>query len=198
MNALRLITELDVAAGLLNLERQELLELLAEPNSASSLARITKRPRQQINYHLRELEKRGLIKHVEDRKRGNCVERVLVRADESLCISPSVLGALAPVPEREPDKLSANYLIATAAKLIRELGHIAMHAGKKRKKVATFTLSAEVRFASPEKRAEFAREASDALARISAKYNDDQSPEGRTFNWIFGAYPAITKDLEGE
>lgn len=198
MNALRLITELDVAAGLLNLERQELLELLAEPNSASSLARITKRPRQQINYHLRELEKRGLITHVEDRKRGNCVERVLVRADESLCISPSLLGNLSPMPEREPDKLSANYLIASAAKLIRDLGHAVMHASRNKKKVVTLTLSAEVRFVSPEQRAEFAREVADALARISAKYNNDQSPTGRTFTWMFGAYPTITKELEGE
>jgi DNA-binding transcriptional ArsR family regulator len=198
MNALRLITELDVAAGLLNLERQELLELLAEPNSASSLARMTNRPRQQINYHLRELEKRGLIQHVEDRKRGNCVERVLVRSDKSLCISPSVLGNLTPTPEREPDKLSANYLIASAAKLIRDLGQVVLHAGLKKKKVATLTLSAEVRFASPEQRAEFAREVSDTLARLSAKYNDDQSPDGRTFTWMFGAYPTITKDLEGE
>lgn len=193
MNAARVISDLEVAAQILNQERQELLDLLKESHSASSLARITNRPRQQINYHLRELEKRGFIKHVEDRRRGNCIERVLVRTNDVLYFSPDVLGKMAPAPEREPDKLSANFLLATAARLIRDLGRVMQKATEQKKKVATLTFSAEVSFASADERAKFAAEVTDALTRITAKYNND-APDSRKFAWMFGAYPIVKDD----
>ena len=33
--------------------------------------------RQKVNYHLRALEDAGLVEHVEDRRRGNCTERIV-------------------------------------------------------------------------------------------------------------------------
>lgn len=197
MNALRIISDFEVAAQILTHERQELLDLLKEEHSASSLARITHRPRQQINYHLRELEKRGFIKHVEDRKRGNCVERVLVRTSDVIYFSPDVLGKLASAPEHEPDKLSASYLLATATRLIRDLGRVFQKAAEQKKKIATFTLSSEISFASAEERAKFAQEVTDAMTRISAKYNHE-SPGSRKFAWMFGAYPVNNESSEGE
>ncbi|MBL0061491.1 MAG: helix-turn-helix transcriptional regulator [bacterium] len=197
MNALRIITDSEIASQILNPERQELLDLLKESNSASSLARITHRPRQQINYHLHELEKRGFIKHVEDRKRGNCVERVLIRTNETIYFSPDILGKLAPTPELEPDKLSASFLFATAAKLLRNLGRVMQIASEQKKKVATLTLSSEISFANADERAKFATEVTEALTRISAKYNSN-SPGSRKFAWMFGSYPVAAETNEGE
>lgn len=197
MNAHNIITTLDVASLLLHKERQELLELLGEAKSASALARETGRPRQQINYHLRELEKRGFLRHVEDRRRGNCIERMLVRTVDSISISPDVLGKLAAKPDMQADKLSASYLIAVAGKVIRDLGRMLMLASTQKKKLATFTLTSEIRFTSAEQRAQFAAEVTDALAKIAAKYHDDQAPQGRTFTWLFGAYPTPKESSSG-
>lgn len=198
MNAQNIITTLDVASLLLHKERQDLLELLHEPKSASALARETGRPRQQINYHLRELEKRGYLKHVEDRLRGNCVERVLVRTVDSISISPEVLGKLFAKPEQQPDKLSASYLIAVAGKVIRDLGRMLVLASTQKKKLATFALTSEIRFASAEQRAQFAAEVTDALAKIAAKYHDETAPQGRSFTWLFGAYPTLNEPATGD
>jgi len=197
MNALRIISDFEVAVQVLNPERQELLYLLKDSHSASSLARITHRPRQQINYHLHELERRGFLKHVEDRKRGNCIERVLVRTSDAIYFSPEVLGKLAPTPEREPDKLSARYLFATAAKFIRDLGKVIHIASEKEKKVATLTLTSEISFANAEDRAKFASEVTEALLRISAKYNKETTAS-RKFTWMFGACPTTGEKSEGE
>lgn len=197
MNALRIISDFEVAAQILNLERQELLDLLKEEHSASSLSRITHRPRQQINYHLHELEKRGFLKHVEDRKRGNCIERVLIRTNDTIYFSPEILGKLAPAPEHEPDKLSASYLLASAVKIIRDLGKIIPKANAAKKKIATLTLTADVNFETPEDRAKFATEVTDALARITTKYNKE-TPNSRKFTFMFGAYPAESETTEGE
>jgi biotin operon repressor len=40
---------------------------MTEPDSGSGVARRIGMPRQQVNYHLRELEKPGLVKFVEER-----------------------------------------------------------------------------------------------------------------------------------
>src|SRR5262245_61789195 len=114
----------DAAAAEATLDpiRARLLAELSEPGSASSLAQRVGQPRQKINYHLRELEKHGLVELVEERRKGNMTERVLRATASAYVISPSALAAVAPDPERAPDRLSARWLLAVAAKLVRDVG----------------------------------------------------------------------------
>src|ERR1700744_986853 len=57
--------------------RLRLLEALQEPESASGLSRQLGFPRQQVNYHLRELERAGFIELSEARQRRGCTERIM-------------------------------------------------------------------------------------------------------------------------
>ena len=57
--------------------RLRLVRELVEPDSAAGLAKRLGLPRQRLNYHLRELEAAGLLELVEERRRGNCVERIV-------------------------------------------------------------------------------------------------------------------------
>jgi hypothetical protein len=68
----------------------------------------------------------------------------------SYVISPAVLGAVQPDPARSPDRLSARWLLALGAKLVRDVGVLIEGATKARGPLGTFGLDAEVRFASPE------------------------------------------------
>src|SRR3954466_6876433 len=104
----------DPAAAEVSLDpvRARLLAALAEPGSATTLAAAAGLSRQKANYHLRALERHGLIELVEERRRGNCTERVLRATAASYVISPSALGAAAPDPARAPDELSARWLLA--------------------------------------------------------------------------------------
>src|SRR3954468_21538537 len=97
--------------------RSRLLAELAEPGSASSLAARVGQPRRKVNYHLRELERHGLVELVEERRKGNMSERVLQATASSYVISPMALAAVAPDPERAPDRLSARWLLAVAGRL---------------------------------------------------------------------------------
>src|SRR3954467_15916727 len=95
--------------------RARLLAELAEPGSASTLAsRVEGLTRQKANYHLRALERHGLVELVEERRKGNCTERVLQATAASYVISPTTLSAVAPDPSREPDQRSARWLLAVA------------------------------------------------------------------------------------
>ena len=114
----------DPAAAEVSLDpvRAGLLAALAEPGSASTLAARAGLPRQKVNYHLRALERHGLVELVEERRKGNCTERVLQATAASYVISPTALAAVAPDPDRAPDQLSARWLLALAPRLVQEVG----------------------------------------------------------------------------
>src|ERR671915_1767835 len=90
--------------------RSRLLAELAEPASATMLASRVGLARQKVNYHLRALERHGLVELVEERRKGNVTERVLQASAASYVISPVALAAVAPDPARSPDRLSAAWL----------------------------------------------------------------------------------------
>lgn len=187
--ALDVVSDLERAAVLLDPTRLRLVERLAKPDSAAGLARKLALPRQRVNYHLRELEKAGLVELVEERRKGNCVERLVRATARSYLIGPEALGRLGPEPERIHDRLSASYLIAVAARAIRELAGLSRRARATGQRLATLTLETEVRFASAATRNAFAEELATDLARLAVKYHQATSPEGRSFRFFVAGYP---------
>ena len=183
----------DAAAAEATLDplRAQLLAELAEPGSASTLAARVGQPRQKVNYHLRELERHGLIELVEQRRKGNMTERVLQATASSYVISPAALAAVAPDPQRSPDRLSARWLLALAARLVSDVGTLITSATRAGKKVATFALDGEVRFASAADRAAFAEELAKAVIGLVAKYHNDAAQNGRTFRVVVAIHPAL-------
>src|SRR5438270_10664789 len=133
--------------------RARLLAELAEPGSASTLAARVGLTRQKANYHLRALERHGLVELLEERRRGNCTERVLQATAASYVISPAALLALAPDPSREPDQRSARWLLALAGRVVGEVGELVGRASAARKPLATLAIDSKVRFASAKDRA---------------------------------------------
>lgn len=187
---LSVIREPDQAAVLMDPLRRHILRLLAQPQSAAALGRQLELPRQKVNYHLRELEGAGLVELVEERKRGNCIERVVRATARSYLISPEVLGELGSDPDAVRDRFSAAYLIAAAGRAIRELAALRARADAEQKRLATLTLETDVRFASPAARKAFTEELASLVAEITAKYHDEEAQDGRAFRLLVGAYPA--------
>jgi DNA-binding transcriptional ArsR family regulator len=169
--------------------RARLLAELAEPGSATMLAARVGLPRQKVNYHLRALEQHGLVQLVEERRKGNVTERLMRATAAAYVISPAALGAVQPDPARSPDQLSARWLVAVAARTVRELGSLIAGAAKARKRVATFTIDAEVRFASAADRAGFAEELAAGVAALVSKYHDETAPGGRDYRVVVAVHP---------
>ncbi|MGH9260504.1 MAG: winged helix-turn-helix domain-containing protein, partial [Acidimicrobiales bacterium] len=144
--ALSVLRTADRAAVLLDPTRQRLVAHLAQPDSAAGLARRLKLPRQRINYHLRALERAGLVELVEERRKGNCMERLVRATARAFVISPEALGSLGPTPETTPDRMSAEYLMSAAARALREVAMLDAGARKAGKRLATLTLDTDIRF----------------------------------------------------
>lgn len=193
---LETISGIEQAVAMLDPLRLKLLERLQTPNSATGLARAMRLPRQRLNYHLRELERHRLVEFVEERRKGNCTERIVRATATSYLISPDALGSLATDPDRIEDRFSSTYQVAVAAKAIRDIAVLEKRAQAARKKLPTLTLQVGVRFAGAEQQQAFARDLTNAVAELAAKYHDETAPDGRRFEFYVGGYPAITKSEE--
>ena len=171
--------------------RTQLLAELVEPASATSVAARVGLPRQKVNYHLRQLEDHGLVELVEERRKGNMTERILQATALSYVISPAALAAVQPDPARAPDRLSARWLIALAARLVREVGQLLAGATIARKRLATFAIDGEVRFASAADRAAFAEELAAAVTGLIGRYHDEQAKGGREHRVLVAVHPSL-------
>lgn len=181
----------DPAAATVALDpvRSRLLAELAEPASAAALAARLGIARQKINYHLHALEEHGLVQMAEERKWGGLTERRLVATAASYVISPAALGPVATDPDREGDRLSASYLVAVAARVIREVSVLLRRARETGKRLPTLSLDTEVRFRSAADRAAFSRELTHAITEIIARYHDEAAPGGRAHRVVVVAHP---------
>jgi len=190
----------DPAAATVALEptRSRLLSELAAPASAATLAARVGLGRQKVNYHLRALEAHGLVKLAEKRRWGGLTERLLVASAASYVVSPGALGAVAVDPEREVDRLSASYLIALGARMIREVSDLVRRASKAGKRLATLALDTQVCFRSATDRAAFTNELTEAVARLVSKYHDPSAPSSRPHRLVVVAHPVPQKSKPKE
>jgi DNA-binding transcriptional ArsR family regulator len=193
MRSVDVITGPEQAVVALQKTRRQLLDRLVEPDSAAGLARKLGVPRQRLNYHLRELEREGLVELVEERRKGNCVERVVRATARAFVISPDAIGALGATIEIANDRFSAEYLLGAAARAVRDVATLQSSAKRAGKRLSTLTLETDVRFASADDRAAFADELASAMAALAAKYHDDKAPRGRRFHFLTVVHPALEK-----
>ncbi|MDP9864179.1 MULTISPECIES: ArsR/SmtB family transcription factor [Streptosporangium] len=183
----------DPAAAEVSLDpiRARLLAELSEPGSATMLAARVGLPRQKVNYHLKTLEAHGLVEMIEERRKGNVNERIMRATAASYVISPTALASVEPDPARSPDQLSVSWLLAVAARLVRDVGALITGAAQARKRVATFAIDGEVRFASAADRAAFAEELAGAVTALVSKYHDESAAHGRDHRIVVAVHPSM-------
>jgi DNA-binding transcriptional ArsR family regulator len=181
----------DPAAATVALEpvRSRLLLELSEPASAAALALRLGIPRQKVNYHLRTLEAHGLVRVAEERQWGGLTERLLVASAASYIVSPGALGPVGTDPGRRADRLSASYLIALAARIVREVGALLRKSGEIGKRLPTLSIDTEIRFRSAAERAAFSSELASSITSLAAKYHDASAPGGRSHRLVVVAHP---------
>src|ERR671910_1697476 len=142
----RIVRQPDQAQALLHPDRRRLLEALAAgPDSASGLARRLGESRQRLNYHLRLLEEAGQVELAEERWKGSRPERVMRLVARQYVLDPAAIGSLAEDPDEAGDRFSANYLVALASRVLRELAELLDRAKKKPARLATAAVNTTVR-----------------------------------------------------
>lgn len=168
--------------------RRELLARLREPASAAGLAEALGVPRQKIGYHLRVLEKTGLIAEVSTRKRRGFTEKLFEARSDALLIDPMLLVPADPGAVDKQDRFAAAHLMRTAAGIVRDVSRMQGAAEDEGSRLLTFTVEADVAFARPSDIERFAARLSDALSAIAADFAPPG--EGRRYRVTIAGHPA--------
>jgi DNA-binding transcriptional ArsR family regulator len=175
--------------------RLAILRAAAEPRSATEIAAGLGLPRQRVNYHIGRLKRAGFLIPAERRRRRGLYEQRYRASATAYVVAPEALGPVGVQPDRVEDRLSAEYLVALAAQAQGELGQVLTEAARQGKRVATLSISTDVRFTSPQQRARFARALHRAITRVVGRYggpsttSEGEPAAGRLFRLVIGCYP---------
>ncbi|HVE94538.1 MAG TPA: winged helix-turn-helix domain-containing protein [Acidimicrobiales bacterium] len=189
MPAVAVIDDPSAAVVALDPVRSRMLATLAhEPASAAGLALKLGIARQRVGYHLRALEQHGLVAETEQRQHGGLTERIFSASATSYVVSPAAMGDAGTDPSGVADRMSGAYLIALAARAVREVGVMLRGAHASNRHLATLSVDTEVCFRSAEDRAAFAEELAAAVRALAARYHTE-SRGGRWYRIVALVHP---------
>jgi DNA-binding transcriptional ArsR family regulator len=190
---LDVLDEPETAALAMEPVKARILAALVTPASAACIASRVGLTRQKVTYHLRALEAHRLVHCVEERFWGGLTERVMEASAAAYVVSPLALGPIAATPPQDGDRFSASYLIALAARIVREVGQLWSGARRSDKRLATLSIDTVVSFATPQARADFTAELSAAIADLVQRYHDGTATGARPHRLVVASYPAPTR-----
>lgn len=192
--AVQVLDAAETASALLDPSRLRILTALREPDSSAGVARTLGLPRQRVGHHVRALEAAGLLTCVGERKKRNCVERLLQATARAYMLAPRLLGELGLSADEVRDRFSSTYLLAAANRVIEEVGALRPRAEAAGKKLPTLTLQTEVRFASARSQNQFLEELLAAFSELVSRHHRPDAPGGRTFRISLLGHPALAPE----
>lgn len=183
--------------------RLAILQAAASPRSATEIAAGLGLPRQRVNYHIGRLRRAGFLVPADRRRRRGLFEQRYAATARAYVVDPAVLGPVRLRPEQIADRLSAEYLVALATQTQGDVSQVMGDAAAEGKRVATLSISAELRFLNTAQRARFAQSLERAVKRIVARHSapatteDGEPAPGRLFRLVIGCYPPPASPRRG-
>jgi len=118
-----------------------------------------------------------------------------VATADAYVLAPSLLGPLRADGRRWRDRFSAGYLLARAQRLIGDVAAVLRQAGRKR--VATLTIDADVRFRNAMQRKRFGLALQRAVERVVKNHTEPGTGgRGRPYRLVIACHPAPGKEEE--
>jgi DNA-binding transcriptional ArsR family regulator len=182
----RIVDDLDEVQALTHPLRLAVLGALREPDSAAGVARAIRQSRQLVNYHLKELDRAGLVERAGERRKGNFVEQLYRAVAQSFSVSPRLAWS---GPERHRalgDQVSLDHLVAMGERLQRDASELLDRAAFDGEEIPSASVTTDVRFASEDQRTAFLREYVDAVTKLARKHG---SRRGTSYRVLFATYP---------
>jgi DNA-binding transcriptional ArsR family regulator len=167
--------------------RVRILEALREPGSAATVAREVGEARQKVNYHLKELERVGLVAPVGERRSGNFIETLYEAVARSFLVSPRVAWS----DRRRVDALrqqhSLERLVLVGGQLERDAISLLDRAAFDGEQIASAAVEVDVHFVDEKDRAAFLEKYIAAVQELCDRYG---SREGLAYRVVMAAHPA--------
>ena len=187
-NSMTMVDDAATARLALSPLRRRLLARLRTPASAAALSEEFAMPRQKLGYHLRVLEKAGLLADAGSRRRRGFTERMLETRSDALIVDPMILAPADADAVGKQDRFAAGHLVRTAAGIVRDVSRMRAAADAEGSRLLTFTVEADVAFAAPDQIELFTARLAEALAGIAAEFAP--KGEGRAYRVTIAGHPA--------
>jgi DNA-binding transcriptional ArsR family regulator len=186
MARVRLVDEPEAIQALTHPVRVQVLEALRAPDSAAGVARSIGQSRQNVNYHLKELERVGLALPAGERRKGAFTEQLYRSAASTFLVSPRVGWSDDRRVAALRDQMSLEQLVLLGDRLQRSATGLLDRAAFDGEQIPSATVEAEVRFADASARAAFMEEYLSTLGPLLKKHG---SRRGAPFRVAVAVYP---------
>jgi hypothetical protein len=185
------IETVDQATTLLKPIRVELMKRMDAPRTCPELASFFDQTPQKIYYHVKELEKAGLVVKTEERRVRGVVEGYYQAKARSYWLAPHLVGRLGG-ENLAQNQTSLRFLLSLTEEIQNDVGQLANQVEAKQE-VPSLALSAHIQLPTGRRRAEFLQEVQTLFQDLASKYGtptDDTSPdEEADFRVVLACYP---------
>jgi DNA-binding transcriptional ArsR family regulator len=166
--------------------RLKMLDALREPASAAATARAVGQSRQNANYHLKELERAGLVTRVGERRNGNFVETLYQSTAGTVVVSPRAAWSDPRRLQALADQVSLENLVVLGEHLSGDAVALLDRAAFDGEEIASAAVEAQAAFPDEATREAFLGEYVAALSRLLTRYG---SSSGHRYRVVLAAYP---------
>ncbi|MDM5337670.1 helix-turn-helix domain-containing protein [Fictibacillus enclensis] len=181
-----LVTLPEQAAALLHPIRSEIVAALKVPASATEIAKMLNETPQKINYHLKALEKVGLVQKVGTRNVRNLVEVLYQAVAKTLILSES-LGLSPETSQKLQDQQALAHVLSLTEAIKKDALHLMEQAEKAQ--IPSAVLQASVSLWGEKQRNEFMNEYFSLLHQLIEKYQSGEKENGEEYQVSIAIYP---------
>lgn len=186
------IEQVSQATTLFKPMRVEILKQMGEPRTCSELAAYFGESPQKIYYHVKAMEKAGLVLKTGERRVRGTVEGFYQAKARSYWLAPSLVSQVGG-QRLVREQLSLGMLLSLAEEIQEDIGHLAHETARE---VPSLGLSAYIHL-PVEARAMFLQEVQEIFQGLARKYGlvsgdapeQEQGDPGNTFRLVLACYP---------
>ncbi|HEX8228341.1 MAG TPA: helix-turn-helix domain-containing protein [Chloroflexia bacterium] len=186
------IEQVEQATTLFKPMRVEILKQMGEPRTCSELAAHFGESPQKIYYHVKAMEKAGLVVKTGERRVRGTVEGFYQAKARTYWLAPHLVSQVG--GERlAREQLSLGMLLSLAEEIQEDIGHLAHETARE---VPSLGLSAYIQL-PVDTRARFLQEVQEVFQGLARKYGlvsgnapeQEQGHAGETFRLVLACYP---------
>lgn len=187
------IEDVEQAAALLKPIRLEVLRQMDEPRTCPELADFFGETAQKMYYHVKALQKAGLVEKVDEKRVRGALEGYYQAKARSYWLSPSLVGKVGGLKMTQ-DQMSLRVLLNLTEEVQQDVGRLGHHA-EAGHDVSSLSLSAHIHLPDGNRRAEFLQEVQTIFQELARKYGLPQDDVGivdeQGFRLVLVCYPKI-------
>ncbi|MCI0713854.1 MAG: helix-turn-helix domain-containing protein [Chloroflexi bacterium] len=193
MQDVHFIEDIDSAVALLKPQRIEIMQQLDRPRTCPDLADYFGESAQKIYYHIKALEKAGLVEKVDEKRVRGTVEGHYQAVARSYWLAPQLVGRIGD-EKTASDQVSLRMILQLAEEVQTDLGKLGTHSAVG-EEIPSLSMSGYIHLPDAARRAEFLAELQATFQSLAAKYGLTESGDSSAnFRLILMCYPR--KDTE--